>query len=171
MQDTLKNEIRFALAWAVTFAMDNKFVIIPGILKKSPKGFNFPKHTVILNGRNIFSHLSEREAEAAKMAFLFSMERRELADELTISDDYSYGLISSLYEKVGLNDILSGEVELENYFKNHPLINQYLGQKRNFVNQLKNSNAKNENFKKKIKNKETLAFHLMTFSEIDEIYK
>jgi len=46
---------------------------------------------VVLDGRQPVAGLTGRELEAARMAFLFSLERHDLADELNISKDWSYG--------------------------------------------------------------------------------
>ena len=35
------------------------------------------------------------------------------------SEEYSYGLVSSLYEKMGLNEIMTGKVDVEQYYGNH----------------------------------------------------
>ena len=34
--------------------------------------------------------------------------------------DYSYGMVSALYKKMGLDDVLEGKVEPEQYFGHHP---------------------------------------------------
>lgn len=164
----LKNEIRFALAWAVMFASENKFVVTPGIHKFQQNLFYFPKNTIILNGHNKIGNFTEREAEAARMAFLFSMERRDLADEMVISEEYSYGLVSELYEKMGLNDILSKDVDPKDFFGEQPIIQKHLDETFTYLKKAEKKKTPNENAKRvKIKDKETLAFHLMTLPEID----
>jgi DNA-binding NarL/FixJ family response regulator len=166
----LKDEIRYALAWAVSLAVEKRIVVTPGICDRIDRSNPLPPGTLILNGCNPIANFSERDAEAARLAFMFSMERRDLADELQISEEYSYGLVSALYEKMGLNDVLKGEAEPEQYFGNHPAVKTHLRQafetlKR--VESRKGTTAKSTS--KKIKDKETLAFHLLTLPDIDEI--
>lgn len=166
----LKKEIRFALAWAVIFAAEKKFVITHGALDFQQNYFQFQDNTIILNGRNKIANFTEREAEAARMAFLFSMERRDLADEMVITEDYSYGLVSELYEKMGLNDILNKDVSPEPFFGDHPLIQSHLNETFEFLKKTgKKKDPKGKTRNAKIKDKETLAFHLMTLPEIEEL--
>ena len=55
--------------------------------------------------------LKNHQTEVGRLALIFSMERRELSDELGVSDNWGYGLVSALYKKLGLEEILSSEVE------------------------------------------------------------
>lgn len=166
----LKDEICYSLAWAVTLAVSGRTVVTPGVLKLFSSTNPLPLETISLNGRkpHPFIDLSETEVKAARLAFLFSMERSDLANELMISDDYSYGLISSLYERTGLNDILEGILPPETYFGDHPAIKKLLEEA---LKPLRKSNENVTEFHKgklkKVKNRETLAFHLLTFPEIE----
>ena len=94
------------------------------------------------------------------MAFIFSMGRREFADEEVISSDFSYGVVSALYKKMGLNDIIRGKAEPEQFFKGHPAVLSHL---KKTIEHLKNTNSK------KAEDKETLAFHFLTLPDIEEI--
>lgn len=166
----LKDEIRYALAWAVSLAAEHHLIITPGICGLVESGHPFPPGTLILNGRNPIAEFSERDAEAARLAFIFSMERRDLADELRISEEYSYGLVSALYEKMGLNDVLKGEVAPEQYFGSHPALKAHLKQVFENLGKVEARKGATERSKsKKVKDKETLAFHLLTLPEIEEI--
>jgi hypothetical protein len=95
------------------------------------------------------------------MAFIYSMERHAMANELGISEDFSYGVVSALYDKMGLDDVLSGSVDPEQYFGSHPAVISYL---KLTLEHLKRTGSK------KAKNKETLAFHLFTMPDIQEIF-
>jgi DNA-binding NarL/FixJ family response regulator len=156
----LKDEIRYALAWAVSLAMEGHFVLTPGVrdlLGPLPTG------SLVLDGRNPVANFSKRDADAARLAFMFSMERRDLADELEISEEYSYGLVSSLYEKMGLNDILKSDASTEQYFGSHPAVQAHI---RETIESLRGKEP--GGMAHKIKDKETLAFHLLTLPEIEE---
>lgn len=169
----LKDEIRHALAWAVTLAANGQLVITPGVGRLLAPDQLVPGRTLVLDGRTTVAAFSQHDAEAARLSFMFSMERSELADELGISEEYSYGLVSSLYEKMGLNDILSGEASAEQYFGDHPAVQVHL---RKAIDTLRKVNAQANKAKsktvklKKVREKESLAFHLLTLPEIEEIH-
>lgn len=167
----LKDEIRYALAWAVSLAAEGHIIVTRGVYDLFGKTNPLPPGTLILNGRNPIARLSKRDTEAARLAFMFSMERRDLADELEISEEYAYGLVSSLYEKLGLNDVLIGDLDSEQYFGNHPAVKKHL---REAFETLQESEAKKivsgKSLSRKIKDKETLAFHLLTMPEIEEVF-
>jgi DNA-binding NarL/FixJ family response regulator len=156
----LKDEIRYSLAWAVSLAAEHHIVVTPGVCDVFDKNNPLPLGTLILNGNNPIAALSDLEDKRSRMVFIFSMERHEFADEEEISEDFSYGVVSALYKKLGLNDILEGEAEPEQFFGNHPAVLSHLKQT---LEHLKNSKSK------KAKDKETLAFHLLTLPDIDEI--
>ncbi|MEI7850038.1 MAG: hypothetical protein WCK35_29870 [Chloroflexota bacterium] len=167
----LKDEIRYALAWAVSLAAEGHTIITPGVCDSFENTNPLPRGTLILDGRNPIARFSKRDTEAARLAFMFSMERRDLADELEISEDYSYGLVSSLYEKMGLNDVLKGDVDPEQYFGNHPAVKAHLKQAFETIQKVDAKKATSKkNQSKKIKDKETLAFHLLTLPYIEEIF-
>ena len=151
----VKQEISYSIAWAIALAMQNTWVITDGIQAlASAVGFVFPSPCVVMDGRNTTQHLTRRQAEAARLAFLFSMERRELADELGIVEDWGFGLVSAVYDKLGVKDILNDDQTLDQYFGNQELI---LG----YVNQIK-QDAKGSI---KARDMETLAFHIITMPE------
>ena len=99
----LKNEISYSLAWAVDIAMSGKWVITEGV-RSLAASMRFPlsRPCVVLDGRRTLqSTLSKHQADVSRLAFLFSMERRELADELGVVEDWGYGLVSQVYEQFG----------------------------------------------------------------------
>jgi hypothetical protein len=98
------------------------------------------------------------EAEVARLALIFSMERREIADEINITTDWSYGLVSAIYKKLGAEEILSGEVKPEEYLGDHPLILKYFQQ---IISQVGTSH--------KHRDMKTLAFHILTVPEVQDI--
>lgn len=176
----LKSEIRDALAWAVSLAAESHLVITPGVVKLCADSDLLKAGTLILNGRHTIAKFSKRDAEAARLAFMISMERADLADEMRISVGYSFVLVSSLYVKMGLNDLIRGEQSPEKEFVHHPVIKKHLDQAIEKLRQVKEQNALIQNKESqdgeskddespKIKDKETLAFHMLTLPEIEEI--
>ncbi len=153
----LKSEIRHALSWAVALAEPDQWVITPGVEQHLRR----PKQTtrvLILDGRKSIHNLTEHEAEVARMALIFSMERRELSDEIKVSEDWSYGLVSSIYHKLGLDEILSGEVDPEEY------LGKAFAQNTRFQEVLRQASRS-----RKKNDLETLAFHILCMPEIREL--
>jgi len=152
----LKSEISYSLAWAVDFASAGQWVATPGILDLANEHRRMlPENHVILNGEKTFSPLTQHETTVARMALIFSMERRDLADELNITEEWSYGLVSTLYKKLGLDEILHGEVSPEAYLGKHPIMLERF----NSICQVVRSS-------KKAKDMESLAFHLLTAPDL-----
>jgi DNA-binding NarL/FixJ family response regulator len=154
----LKNEVGYSLNWAITFAYEGYFVFSPGTMGLAvDMNYLVPDSKLIIDGRKQIPGFTEHEAEVARLAFIFSLGRRDLADELKISEQWSYGLVSELYEKMGLSDIISGEVDLFSYIGESPIIRSHFEE---IMDQLGTS--------KKARDLETLAYHLLTMPEIVE---
>jgi len=152
----LKKEVGYSLSWIISFVYEDRFVLTPGtIALASQIRFPIPKNTLIVDGRKNLPGFTDHEAEVARFAFIFSLGRRDLADELKISEQWSYGLVSELYKKMGLSDILSGEVDLFSYIPENPII---LSHFKEIINELGSS--------KKARDMETLAYHLLTMPDI-----
>jgi len=156
----LKNEIGFSLAWAIDIAMTGKWVTTEGVRSlASAMRFPIPRPCTVLDGRKTLqSTLSKRQADISRLAFLFSMERKELADELGIVEDWSYGLVSQIYEQLGVKDILSDDEALKSYFSDQPLILSHIEKIRS-----------EGQGKAKAHDLETLAFHIITMPEMVEL--
>jgi CheY-like chemotaxis protein len=157
----LKNEISYSLAWAIDIALTGKWVITEGVRSLAAEmRYMLPSPCVVLDGRKTLqSTLSKHQAEVSRLAFLFSMERRELADELGIVEDWSYGLVSQIYEQLGVKDILNDdEGELKSYFGDQPLILAH-------VEKIQASGRNSI----KAHDLETLAFHIITMPEMVEL--
>ncbi len=150
----IKGDIRFSLNWAVDVAADGDWIL-------TPKAEDFlgdshiplPRPRVIIEGQDTIPGLSADLANTARLAFIFSMERTEMSDELVLSQGWVYGKISELYEKIGVNGLLAGEMKLEHYLGEDPIILKHFRKIMSSFNGEKQSKAKQ---------KETLAFHLLT---------
>ena len=152
----LKEEVGYSLSWIITFAFRGHWVLTPGTMQLANQmNFILPPNKLILDGRKNLPGFTDHEAEVARFAFIFSIGLRELADELKISEQWSYGMISELYKKMGLTDILSGEADLFSYIGDSPIIRSHFEE---IIEQLGTS--------KKAKDLETLAYHLITMPEI-----
>lgn len=156
----LKNEISYSLAWAIDIALSGKWVLTEGVRSlAAAMRFPIPCPCVVLDGRKTLqSTLSKRQADVSRLAFLFSMERHELADELGVVEDWGYGLVSQIYEQLGVKDILSDEEVLNSYFANQPLILSHIQK----IRAVGKSSVKAHDL-------ETLAFHIITMPEMVEL--
>ena len=155
----LKDEIDNSLAWAISLAVKGNWVITDSIQAlASEVNFPLPKPCVVLEGRYAVQNLTAHQAHVARLAFLFSMERRDLADELGVTEDWGYGLVSAVYEKIGLKDILSDESNVQDYLGKHTLLSTYFTRIKDETEGIG-----------KTRDMETLAFHLLTMPEIREL--
>lgn len=152
----IKAEISSSLAWAITFAYENITVFTPGVLDAlKNNAYVLPPNKLIISGR-VFPGLTDRQEEIARLAIIFSIGRRDLADELKISDQWSYGMVSELYSRLGLEDIFSGEIDPSRFVGDDPVILKHLEE---ILDELGTS--------KKAKDLETLAFHLLTMPSLE----
>jgi DNA-binding NarL/FixJ family response regulator len=155
----LKDEIGYSLAWAASLAIEGTWVITDSIQAlAAAERIRLPHPCVVLEGRHRIEGLSQRQADVARLAFLFSIERRELADELGVGEDWGYQLVSAVYENMGIKDILADDELVHEYFGSSELILSFVERIRS---EMRGSG--------KSKDMETLAFHVITMPEIREV--
>ena len=151
----LKSEISSSLGWAVSFVYEGLLVFTPGAHQVAfSHGFFSTKPERIIKSR-VYPGMTERQSEIARLAIIFSVGRRDLADELKISDQWSYGVVSELYEKLGLNELVHDKDDILAYLENDAMIKIHIDE---ILAELGNS--------KKARDLETLAFHILTLPEI-----
>jgi hypothetical protein len=151
-----KDEIGSSLGWAITFAAESKLVFTPrGLEDAWEANFNVSKERLILRSRS-YPGLTERQSEIAKLAIIFSIARRDLADELKISDQWSYGVVSELYDHLGLSELLDENQNFHSILENDTVIKGHIDE---ILEDLGAS--------KKARDLETLAFHLLTMPVIE----
>ncbi|MGV8050457.1 MAG: hypothetical protein AB2L21_08980 [Anaerolineaceae bacterium] len=154
----LKDEISFSLGWAITFADEGKVIFTPQTFEAAYRmNYDLPKNRMVIRGRT-FPGLTDRQEEIARLAIIFSIGRRDLADELKISDQWSYGMVSELYTKLGLGDMFDGDVDPYDYVGDDPVIRSHIDE---ILDELGDS--------KKARDLETFVFHLLTMPFIEEI--
>jgi len=152
----IKAEIRYSLAWAADFATDGHWVATPGVREiVYEQCSRLPADSLVLDGRHPIHNFTGREAEAARLALIFSMGRHDMSDELSIGDEWSYGLVGAIYKKLGFEDTQFIEHDLVAYFGNHPIL---LERAQSILQKLR--------YSKKAKDMEALAFHLLTRPDI-----
>lgn len=158
----LKKEVGYALASAVAEATNrNKWIITPSIYKLALRlRIQLPENTIILDGTKPVTNLTPRESEIARLAILFNHPHRDLADELLIRADQVSKHVSNVYSKLGLDQIISGEMSPELFIQDKMVLQHFYG----ILDRVSSSNVK-----RKTTDMATLAFHLLTIPEIREI--
>lgn len=151
----IKSEISSSLGWAVSFAHEGSLVFTPEARQAAfALGFSSKKPVRVVKSR-IYPGMTDRQSEIARLAIIFSVGRRDLADELKISDQWSYGVVSELYEKLGLNELAHDKDDIVTYLDDDPVIKMHIDE---ILAELGTS--------KKARDLETLAFHILTLPEI-----
>ena len=156
-----KEHIQYSLAWAVDFVANGEWVLTEeAALDLARSGLSLPAPGIIMNGRDNYAHLTPSQAEGARLAFLFSMERADLADELYISKGWSYGKVNELYTLLGVRDLVEGVQPVEDFCEGNPILIAHF---KEIVEAFAQSDSS------KAKQMETLAFHVLTQPEIQRI--
>jgi DNA-binding NarL/FixJ family response regulator len=156
----LKSEICYALAWAIACADTQRWAITPGL--EAAIRHRVPQaQLTILDGRRQIVRLTESEKEYARLAIIFSMERPDVSDEKNVSIGWGYSKISELYEKLGLDELLSGEADPAERF------GAQFTQIPHFQHILKQAGRVHKS--KKNRSLETLAFHILCMPEIQVV--
>jgi DNA-binding NarL/FixJ family response regulator len=158
----LKQDILYALGSAVALAACGSCVITPGIHKAAQR-YAFPNGTIILDGRKLDNNFSRREKELIRLGIIFNLAIRDIADELVLGAGWVSEIISTIYKKLGVREILTGEIPLDMYFSDEAVLSHC-------QDIVKRSLDKRRDGKlRKAPWMSTLAFHLLTVPEFNEI--
>jgi hypothetical protein len=117
---------------------------------------------MILDGRKLTTNFSRRENELVRLGIIFNLAIRDIADELVLGAGWVSEIISTIYRKLGVREILTGEVPLDMYFTNEAVLTNC----KNIINRAKTKQADGK--LRKAPWMSTLAFHLLTVPEINE---
>ncbi len=153
----LKGELFYGLAPAIAMIAAGKLVITPGIAQYVMPTV-YPDDVYVLDGREMLGRFTHREGELVRLGLIFNLSTRDMADELVLSAGWISEIMSSVYQKLGVRDILSGDMPLEYYFEDEAI----LAHCREI---LKNNDKKG----RKAPWMATLAFHLLTMPDIQKI--
>jgi DNA-binding NarL/FixJ family response regulator len=156
----LKREVRYSLACAITEATKNeKWVITPNVYRMALRQrIRLPLGYTVLDGTRPVTELTPREAEVARLAILFNVAHRDLSDELLIRADQVSKYVSNTYTKLGLDDILNGEIQPEVFFQDKVVLAHF----RKILSRVEGRSHR------KTSDMATLAFHLLTVPRIDK---
>lgn len=161
----LKNEILYSLASAVSHVNAGNKVCTPTVWQAiQDTSSQIPDNLVILDGAKPVANFTDREKEIIRLGILFNLAHRDVADELVISPIWVSEVVSNIYEKLGLREIVSGAYEVDDYFQD-----AYVAERIKGI--LDRSSVKNG--KKKLRRTpwvSTLAFHVLTIPERERVH-
>jgi DNA-binding NarL/FixJ family response regulator len=158
----LKSEVAYSIASAVALAHQGNCVITPGVRDIALRQTT-SKPIIMVDGSYKVANFSRRESEIIHLGILFNMSQRDLADELLIGTDWISETMSNIYEKLGLREILSGEMPLKLYFEDEVVITHF----ERILDRAKKSSRTGK--LRKAPWMSTLAFHMLTVPEVDEL--
>ncbi len=157
----VKSEICDSLGWAVALAQPGRWVITPSVERLiRPQTTVLP--TTILDGRSSRFGWKDPEKQFARLALIFSMGRAELSDENNLGE-WAFGKVSKLYKDLGIDEILSGKIDpseiLGVSFTQLPRFKAIQSSVNNLIN----------GKRRRGKDFEALAFHILTMPDVQEI--
>lgn len=152
----LKDEIAFALPSAVCAARAGQWVLTAGVRALAEeRHWRLPPNRLVLDGRAANPQLTAREQEIARLAIVLNFNLRDLADELHLRADSVGALVSEVYRKLGVPELIAGEDAPEDYFEDERVLRQMRAL-------LPPPGTPLELRPRKVPNMATLAFHLLT---------
>ena len=150
----VKQEVLYTIPAVVKLVESDHIVITKSVLNFSAP-VHRKKNMLLVDGAQPIQGFTNRELEILRLGVLFNHSQRDIADELVISRDWISEVLGSIYEKLQIREIISGEIPLENVFHEEAILSrvkQILDQ--HDVNKKKNL--------RKVSWLNTLAFHLVT---------
>jgi DNA-binding NarL/FixJ family response regulator len=151
----LKGELLYAMASAVAEAYAGNCVITPGVQQIASRQM-LPDRTLVLDGRKLVTDFTPRENELIRLGIIFNLAIRDMADELVLSPGWVSEITSTIYRKLGVREILSGDEPLESFFDDEAV----LARCKAISKRTKAKQAKGQ--LRKAPWMATLAFHLLT---------
>ena len=160
----LKGEILYSLAAAVSQSFAGHKVVTPAIWQAAQDhALVLPKKFTVFDGCKPVANFTSREKEIVRLGILFNLAHRDVADELIISPIWVSELVSNIYEKLGMHEIVSGQYPVKDFFED-----AFVAER--IENILERSNVKNKS--KKLRRTpwvSTLAFHMLTVPEKENV--
>jgi len=154
-----RSEIAYALVWAVSLAGTGQWVTTPSVLGLVDP---FPVESIVIKDLPGFPGLTTQEAETARLGILFNLPRRSLAHEKAKTPDTIYEYVSRAYEKLAMLDLLDAGLTVDDFFADRPDLLKYFRPDLEYIWGM----ARTHRGKRRLSEKETLAFHLLTIPEI-----
>lgn len=155
----IKREVGYGLAAAIALAVkQGKWITTRGVYQLALRErLPLPENAITVDGTKPVGGLTPRESEIARLAILFNHPHRDLSDELLIRADQVSKHVSNVYTKLGLDEIISGEVSPETFFQDKNVLQHF----QRILDRI--GGAKSV---RKTADMATLAFHLLTEPEV-----
>ena len=157
----LKQEVLYALGTAVTLVDSGTCVVTPGIQQIAGR-YALPNGTLVLDGRRLTTNFSRRENELIRLGIIFNLAIRDIADELVLGAGWVSEIISTVYRKLGVREILTGEVPMDMYFTDEAVLQHCQEITKRATSRRADGSLRKAPWMA------TLAFHLLTVPEISE---
>ena len=160
----LKCEILYGLAAGIGIVAEGGCVVTPGVQRMAQEDrVQLPENTRVLDGTKGLAAFTQRESEIVRLGILFNLAQRDVADELVLSPEWVSEVVSTAYAKLGLREILSGEVPLESYFDDPAILARW----RSVIGPEGEGNGNSGG--RKTPWMATLAYHILTMPQVTEI--
>ncbi len=159
----LKSEVLYSMATAVALSSRGFRVITPGVQNWLGRGA-VGRDIKVLDGCGKVANFSRRESEIVHLGIIFNLSQRDIADELVIGTDWISEAMGNIYEKLGIHEILSGQVPLNHYFEDELVLARC-----ETILERAHSNSRTGKLRK-APWMSTLAFHLLTTPFIEDYY-
>ena len=157
----IKEELRYALGSAVAAVARGDCVVTRGVHSIASR-YTISNDYHIYEGSRIEDIFTRRESELVRLALIFNLSIRDMADELVLSPEWVSEVVSGVYKKLGLREILAGEIPLEEYFEDPAVLERCQEITQRTQTKLADGRLRKAPWMS------TLAFHLLTNPCVDE---
>jgi hypothetical protein len=155
----VKQEMLYALGSVVALAAQGYAVTTESVALMQPP-VRSDREIAIVDGSQAIQNFTPREKEILRLGIIYNQSQRDMQDELVLSRDWISEVLSSIYEKLQLKEILAGEISLDAYFTDTVV----LSHAQSIIDQYKDTTGGiNLRHAPWIA---TLAFHLLTIPEV-----
>jgi DNA-binding NarL/FixJ family response regulator len=119
----LKQEVRYALGKTVSLVGQGYVVATESVIQMQPS-VSLRKDIAIVDGAQMIHTFTPREKEILRLGIIYNQSQRDIEDELVLSRDWISEVFSSIYQKLQLKEIISGEFPLESYFSDEAVLSR-----------------------------------------------
>jgi DNA-binding NarL/FixJ family response regulator len=154
----IKKEIGYCLGWALDYCRQGYWVMSPGVSNWTASQPPSPRHKLMILSQPDHQYgLTPRQQEAFWLGIILGLDHRTMAEELSITEGSSYGLISAIYRRLDIDNLLRGESELEKFIPEEQTLASTCKEIQKEVRKTGSTH---------IRDKAELVFHLFTHPEI-----
>ena len=157
----IKDELLYALGSAIAAVARGESVITRSV-KPIAARYAIAREAHVYEGNRIQDIFTRRESELVRLALIFNLSIRDMADELVLSPEWVSEVVSGVYKKLGLREILAGEIPLEEYFDDPAVLERCKEITQRTQTKLADGRLRKAPWMS------TLAFHLLTHPKVDE---